>query len=304
MWRAAAAGAIVALVGVPLAVARVTSAPGQALERVLASGRFTLGYRTDAPPFSYRDDSGKAAGYTVALCQRVADALKADLGLSGMTVEWVPVTVDTRFQAVRAGTIDLLCGAETATLVRRREIAFSIPIFPGGIGALVRKDAPARLRQTLAGEVPANHPVWRGSASQALHSRRFLAVNGTTSAGWLVNRIDALKVVASTSLVDNYAVGVQDVVNRRADALFGERGTLMDAARRQPSNDLMMIDRLFTCEPLALGLARGDEDFRLFVDRALSRIYRLAEIDSLYATSFGEPSETVLTFIRWSALPE
>ena len=110
------------------------------LDRIRQSGKLMLGYRADAQPFSYRDDSGNAAGYSVALCQAIADGLKADLGLANLSIEWVPVTIDDRFSAVQQGKVDLLCGAETETLSRRKEVAFSLPIYPSGIGALLAAD--------------------------------------------------------------------------------------------------------------------------------------------------------------------
>ena len=47
------------------------------LDRVKQSGKLTLGYRADARPFSYRDESGSPAGYSVALCGKIAEELKA-----------------------------------------------------------------------------------------------------------------------------------------------------------------------------------------------------------------------------------
>jgi ABC-type amino acid transport substrate-binding protein len=66
----------------------------------------------------------------------------------------------------------------------------------------------------------------------------------------------------------------------------------------------VVLDRLFAYEPLALALQRGDEDFRLLVDRTLSELYRSGEIGNLYASWFGEPDENALTFFRLSTLPE
>src|SRR4051794_18269217 len=60
------------------------------LDRVRESGKMTLGYEVDSRPFSYRDDAGKPGGYAVALCERVADAVKGELGLPELAVEWVP----------------------------------------------------------------------------------------------------------------------------------------------------------------------------------------------------------------------
>src|ERR1700692_2645413 len=60
------------------------------LDRIKETGKITLGYRTDAQPFSYRDPSGAAAGYSTALCRKIADPVKGELGLPPLTAEWPP----------------------------------------------------------------------------------------------------------------------------------------------------------------------------------------------------------------------
>src|SRR5204863_5087087 len=146
---------------------------------------------------------------------------------------------------------DLLCGAETIALARRTEASFSILIFPGGISALVRSDASARLREVLSGRDQSFRPTWRASASQVLQSRAFATVSGTTADQWLTARIRDLQVIASVSRVEGYDAGIQSVIDRRADAFFGERAVLLDAAKRHASSrDLLVIDWVFTHEPL------------------------------------------------------
>jgi polar amino acid transport system substrate-binding protein len=70
------------------------------LERVRAAGLFKIGYRTDAPPFSYTSAIGEPAGYIVDLCREVAAAAKEELGLKDLKVEYVTVTAEDRFDAV------------------------------------------------------------------------------------------------------------------------------------------------------------------------------------------------------------
>src|SRR6185295_15543668 len=120
---------------------------------------------------------------------------------------------------------------------------------------------------------------------------------------WLAGRMKELDVVAAVAPVNSYGSGVQRLIDRRSDVLFGERAVLLESAKRH-GRDVDVLDRLFTYEPLALVLARGDEDFRGLVDRALSKVYRSGEIGELYTNSFGEPGESTLTFFRWNALPE
>src|SRR5262245_35159866 len=85
--KGAQAAAVLALV----LLAAAAPARAGALDRIRETGKLRLGVRSDARPFSYQDESGKAAGYSVALCQKVVDAAKAQLGLAQLTAEYVKV---------------------------------------------------------------------------------------------------------------------------------------------------------------------------------------------------------------------
>jgi len=275
------------------------------LDQIRQSGKITLGYRTDARPFSFRDDSGNAAGYSAALCAKTAEQVKAELKLGALSVTWVPVTLDERFEALRAGKVDLLCGADTVTLARRQVVSFSIPIYLGGVGALLRSDAPAGLVKALSERPGPSGPLWRGTPTEhLLQVQTFTVVAGTTSERALAERMDTLRVNAKVAPVKDYAAGVQAVIERKASVFFGDRPILLDAAKRAAGAELVVVDRRFTDESLALALRRGDEDFRLAVDRALSRLYGSSEFRLEYAKWFGVPDERAAAFFRAVALPE
>jgi len=262
------------------------------LDRIRQSARIRLGYRTDARPFSFSDTPGQAAGYSVALCTEIANEVKSELGITTLNVEWVPVSVEGRFAALQKGDIDLLCGADTRTLSRMKDVAFSSPIFPGGIGALLRSDAPARLKEVLSGQKPPTQPV-------------FAVIPGTTTESWLNGKINEFQLTAKVVTVNSYDAGIQRLAAREASVFFGDRAILLDAALRSRSaNSLHLVDRLFTSEPVALAFARGDADFRLVVDRTLSRLYASKEFPALYAKWFGTPDENTLAFFRWNTIQE
>ena len=202
-------------------------APAGALGRIRASGQIRLGYRADARPFSYNGEAGAPAGYSIAVCQVVVDALKGEPGLAAVTIQWVPVTLDDRFAAIEQGRVDLLCGADTITLARRAQASFSVPIFPGGIGALMRADAPARLREVLSGQGQIFRPTWRAAASNVIQARAFSAVQGTTADTWLAGRIRDLNVVTEP-------VSRQHVRRGRAGRGRSHVGCVLRRARRPP----------------------------------------------------------------------
>ncbi|PYT45115.1 MAG: amino acid ABC transporter substrate-binding protein [Acidobacteria bacterium] len=282
-----------------------TQAPADTLARVRQTGTFRLGYYADAGPFSYQDETGKPAGYAISLCQQIAKDLKNEIGLPNLDVEFVLVTGADRFDAVRQGKVDLLCGPSVETFARRSQVSFSIPIFPAGLAALVRADAPAQIRDVLSGHEPPYRPLWRGSIGLALQNRTFSAVTNTTALNWLTGKLDEFKIDAKVVPVESHDQGVQRVLNRSSDVLFGERSILLDAKKRNPAGgDLIVLDRLFTYEPLALALARGSEDLRLLVDKSLSSLSRSGETQNLYKRFFGEPDENALTFFRMNTIAD
>jgi ABC-type amino acid transport substrate-binding protein len=74
----------------------------------------------------------------------------------------------------------------------------------------------------------------------------------------------------------------------KVTAYFADRSILwvLQANSKAPRN-LRLADEYLTVEPYALGLPKGDDDFRLEVDRALSGIYRSGEIVEILARTFG-----------------
>jgi polar amino acid transport system substrate-binding protein len=295
---------VAALIGLAAFADPLTAAG--TLDRIRQSGKVMLGYRADAQPFSYRDESGNAAGYSVALCQAIVDGLKADLGLANLAIQWVPVTVDDRFTAVQQGKVDLLCGAESETLSRRREVSFSLPIYPSGIGALLAADAPPALQEILERGSPPTRPIWRGSPARTLLEAQTLSVVANTRAvDWLRERAAAFDIDARIVPVDSYDTGVQRLINGTSDVLFGDRAILLETAKRNPAaHDLTLLDRRFTSEPIALVLARGDEDFRLVVDQKLSQTIRSDAFRGLYARWLGEFDQGSARFFRDTVLPD
>jgi ABC-type amino acid transport substrate-binding protein len=285
----------------PAALAAPESA---VLQRTQAAGKLVLGYQPDARPFSYKDQSGRPAGFVVALCERVAEEIRAELKLAALPIEWVEFVPGKPLQEQGDGAVAMACGPAVATLAGRRVASFSIPVFPSGIGALMRADAPARVRDVLAGR-PNTGPRWRGSPAVVLEAQTFAAVSGTVGERWLTAKVDEFRIASRVAGVPTYDEGVRQVLDRGAVALFGDRAVLLDAARRHPqARDLTLLDRSFTLSPIAIALPRGDDELRLVVDRTLSRFFPSKAFADLYAKWFGEPGEAALDFYRQTAIPE
>ena len=103
-----------------------TSIPSDSrLKSIVDNKTIRIAYRTDATPFSFKNDKGEPAGFSLELCQLVTQSIGQQFGVSDIKIEWVPVTVQTRFSAISSGQADMECGSSTITLGRMKEVDFS-----------------------------------------------------------------------------------------------------------------------------------------------------------------------------------
>ena len=277
------------------------------LDRIKETGHIRFGFMKDAPPFSAGAEGGTPDGYSIALCKAVADNIKRDLALPGLTVDWVQLAANERLTAVSKGKVDLVCVPMSVTAGRREHASFSIPIFAGGNRAAVRSDAPAALRDVLEQSRP-NKPVWRGTpAATVLEATKLAVVGGTTGETWLNERAKSLQVAANIERVPDYRVAMRQLVDGKVNVVFGDRVVMLGALQsldQQTRSSVVILERMFTHEPAGLALEHGDDDFRLLVDRALSRTYAAPEFATLYSKWLGQFDERARTFFVWNTLPE
>ena len=83
-------------------------------------------------------------------------------------------------------------------------------------------------------------------------------------------------------------------------------GLMYLAATSTTPEKLRVSKDFFSFEPYALAMKRGDDEFRLVVDTAISRIYRTGAIVPIFRNSFGaaEPSEVLRSLYLINGLPE
>ena len=99
------------------------------LKKIKDTGTITIGHRESSIPFSYYDDKQQVVGYAMELCNKIVDAVKANLKLAKLDVKLQPVTSATRIPLIANSTVDLECGSTTNNLERQKQVAFTITHF-------------------------------------------------------------------------------------------------------------------------------------------------------------------------------
>ncbi|MGC8703498.1 MAG: transporter substrate-binding domain-containing protein [Thiomonas sp.] len=111
------------------------------LKKVKETNSITVGYRESSIPFSCLDNNGKPIGYAMELCGKVVDAVKTDLKMPDLKVNYAPVTSSNRIPLLENGTIDLECGSTTNSVARQKQVAFGPTYFVINVTAAVKKDS-------------------------------------------------------------------------------------------------------------------------------------------------------------------
>src|SRR5438445_6280257 len=105
VFRAAFAAAILLAMAVPASAQELYGT----LKKVRDTKSFTIGFREASFPFAYYDEQKKPVGFSVELCNRIADALKQQLNLPDLAVHYLPINAQTRIPLLTNGTIDIEC---------------------------------------------------------------------------------------------------------------------------------------------------------------------------------------------------
>lgn len=264
-------------------------AMGGTSDTIKSTQAIRIGYRADAPPFSYNEaNSSEPTGYIVDLCRAVAGKLADQLGIPSLKVAYVAVTAENRFDMVEKHSVDLLCEPTSATLSRREHVDFSIATFVDGAGLLSRDPN----LHNLAG----------------LTGRKIGVLAGTTTEHILRDKLSSAGIPAEITLAKTHAEGLSLLDAGTISAYFADRSILMSLVNdSKDPGKLAIADQYLTVEPYALALAHGDEDFRLAVDTALSHIYRSGEISAIFNHAFAgkaKPSDLLQVLYLLSALPD
>ena len=239
------------------------------LRRIRDTGVLLLGVRETSVPFSFLDAQKQPQGYSVDLCLRVADAIKADLKLPRLEVRFVPVSSSNRIPALLEGKIDLECGSTTNTRDRQKQVAFAYTTFVAGIKMLAKKSANVDSIEDLRGKPVV---VTKGTTSEkmmrTLNDERVLRMTLIESP----DHGESFKAVDEGRAV---AFPMDDVL------LYG----LISKARKP--DDFAVVGRYQSVEPYAIMLRRDEPQFEKIVNRALIDLFQSGEIRRIYAKWFA-----------------
>ena len=250
------------------------SAPAQELDgrlkQIYATGTIKLAYRSDANPFSFVSPQGQPDGYTIDLCKFIASSLERQLN-NKLTIEWVPVDSQNRFDSVAAGVADIECGSSSVSFARMTKVDFSSFIFMENTGLMVRINSGI-------------------SSFGDLNGKKIAVIVGTTNEAALTKEVQRRQLQTAVIRVKDRREGIAALRSGAVDCFASDKLLLIGALTADVADYKMLPENLST-EPYALALPRGDWRFRAAVNKSLSQLYSsplILEIYRKWFTALGE----------------
>src|ERR1700748_1394592 len=186
------------------------------LKKIKDTGTITIGYRDSSIPFSYLDDNQKPIGFAIDICRKIVDAVKAELKLEKLTVEFNPVTSSARIPLLANGTIDLECGSTTNNPDRLTQVAFTNTHFLTATRFISKKSSHLNSIDDLKGKTVA-------STSGTNNIKELTEANAARNLG--INIVPAKEHAESFLLVET----------DRAVAAVGRKSTTVPAKKHAES---------------------------------------------------------------------
>jgi glutamate/aspartate transport system substrate-binding protein len=235
------------------------------LKKVKETGTITIGYRDSSIPFSYLDDNQKPIGFAIDICRSVVDAVKKELKLDKLQVEFNPVTSSTRIPLLANGTIDLECGSTTNNADRLKQVAFTNTHFLTATRFVSKKSSKLGSIDDLKGKSVA-------STSGTTNIKQLTEANAARNLG--INIIPAKEHAESFLMVetDRAVAAVLD------DILLAS----FVAGSKDPDAYVISKDAFSKPEPYGIMMRKDDPAFKKVVDAATAALYQSADGLKLY----------------------
>ncbi len=241
------------------------------LKKIKDTGTITIGYRDASIPFSYLDDNQKPIGYSMDLCYKIVDAVKAKLKLPGLKVSLQPVTSATRIPLIANGTVDMECGSTTNNLERQNQVSFVVTTFVTANRLMSKAKNKVVNLEDLKGKTLV-------STSGTSNLKQVTELNGTKNLG--INIVTAADHPAAFQMVESdraAAFAMDDIL------LYS-----LVAQSKNPAEFYISTVQLST-EPYGIIVRKDDPAFKKVADDAIIAVMKSGEINKIYSKWFLSP---------------
>ena len=241
---------------------------GTTMAELQEKGKIVVGVKYDQLGSGLKNPATQELeGFDIEIAKLIA------VGIFGGTVDDVEDKIEfketrsgVREASIQGGDVDIVIATYTINAARKQQVDFAGPYVLDGQTVMVKADDTTI--RTLTD----------------LNGKRVCTVRGsTTPANLQAKQITPSELV----LRETYPECATEVRQGRVDAEVTDRGILLGLVAAS-NRELKLVDINVSEEPLGIGLKKGDDAFRDFLNDRLEEIYESGEWVDAYEATLGE----------------
>jgi glutamate transport system substrate-binding protein len=239
---------------------------GSTMAAIVEAGQLRVGTKFDQPGFGQANLDGVPEGFDVEIAKILAD----ELGLAEDAIEWTEAPSAVREDLLEQDQVDIVVATYTINDERKERIDFAGPYYVAGQHIMVRAD-----------ETEITGPDSFSDASKTVCS-----VQGSTPSEtireYLANEEEQLV------LFDGYQDCVDQLANGEVDAVTTDNVILLGYIAEDPEAYKLVDSGTFTEEPYGIGVQKGDDVFRNWINDVLEQIFADGRYEQAWAATAGQ----------------
>lgn len=248
----------------------VTFEPGTTMYRLNQEQKIRIGTKFDQPGFGLANLEGVPEGFDVEIGKIIA----YELGIPEENIEWIETPSRVREEYIQQGRVDIVVATYTINDDRKQRVDFAGPYYIAGQQIMVRADDDSIT----------------GPDDFRSGDKKVCSATGSTPAKNIENYL--ADVGSQLVLFDTYDKCLDPLRNGDVDAVTTDNVILLGYVSQYPG-EFKLVGTKFTVEPYGIGLKKGDDAFRDFINDVLEKIYADGRYAAAWSATAGQFDPTI-----------
>ena len=249
---------------------------GTTMAELQDKGKLTVGTKFDQPLFGLKNAvTGDIEGFDVEMAKIIAAAIFGGEpeDMDETKIEFVETVSKNREPFIQEGKVDFVVATYTINDTRKQVVDFAGPYYIAGQDIMVKADDTAIKSVT------------------DLNGKKVCSVAGSTSIKNVQEK--APKADVSTSF-DKYSLCAEALADGRVQAVTTDDIILLGLIKDNPGK-FKLVKSTFTTEPYGIGLEKGDDEFRDFLNDVIEESYEDGSWKKAFDATVGTSGEKAPT---------
>jgi glutamate transport system substrate-binding protein len=242
-------------------------AAGTTMAALQSKGTIRVGVKFDQPGFGLKNPTtNEVEGFDVEIAKLLAQAIfGGSVESVESKIEFIEAVSKNREPFIQDGTVDIVVATYTINDTRKQVVDFAGPYFVARQDIMVKADD-----SSIKGV-------------QDLNGKKVCTVKGSTSE----KNLRAQAPQADVVLFDTYSLCAEALGDGRVVAVTTDN-TILAGLVKAAGEAYKLVENPFSDEPYGIGLKKGDDAFRNFLNTTLERIFENGEWEKAFERTLGE----------------